>query len=239
MTHSTLKTTHLYQHSNGTHAVILLLFWALVFAGEAFRRAPLDVTLEFWTILPPLLFPVWLHHKWDLFLWTKTLTLIPIATIWCSIIRFRIDARWTRLGSFAILSVNIAEALFKDYLSKQGTWNRLNALSGLLLILKVLPSLDTLHIREDEPFDVLWSLSPCWIIGERVDMPPIVCHLYKELTFFTLKHTRFGTGCLSLLIMIIQSGVIQPSCLHPWHSPAETDTPPGSKHGVTLWHFTS
>ena len=195
---------HLYQHPNETNAVIILLFWALVFAGEAFRRAPLDVTLEFWTILPPLLFPVWLHYKWDLFLWTKTLSLIPIATIWASIIRFRIDAHWTRLGSFAVLSLNISEAVFLDCLSKQGTWNRLNALSGFLLILTELPSLDTLHIREDEPFDVLWSLGPCWMIGERVHMTRILCHLYKELTFFFLQHTRFGTGCWSMLIMIIQ-----------------------------------
>lgn len=155
------------------NAVILLLFWALVFAGEAFRIAPLDVTLEFWTILPPLLFPVWLHYKWDLFLWAKTLSLIPVATVWASIIRFRIDTRWTRLGSFAVLSLNIAEAVLVDLLSNQGTWNRFNALSGLFLILTELPSLDSLHIREVEPFDVLWSLGPCWMIGKRVDLPRI------------------------------------------------------------------
>jgi hypothetical protein len=166
MTHSKITTTHLYQLLNGTNASIVLLFWIIVVAGEAFRRLPLAVSLGFWMILPPLLFPVWLQYKWDFFLWTKLLSLIPVATIWCSIVRFGIDARWTRLGSFAILSMNIAEAACKDWLSNRCTWNRLNALSGLLLILTELPSIVTLQIREEEPNDILRSLGPCWIIGE-------------------------------------------------------------------------
>jgi hypothetical protein len=109
---------------------------------------------------------VWLQYKWDFFLWTKVLSLIPVATMWCSIVRFGIDARWTRLGFFATFSMNIAEAACKDWLSNRCTWNRLNALSGLLLILTELPSIVTIHISEEEPYDILWSLGPCWIIGQ-------------------------------------------------------------------------
>jgi hypothetical protein len=167
MTPSTIKTTHLYPHFTVATAAIILLFWIVVFAGEAFRTLPLDLTTEFWTILPPLLFPMWVRYKWDYFLWSKTLSLIPIATIWFSIIRYGIDARWTRLGSFAILSFNIAEAVAKDWLSNRDTWDRLNALSGLLLILTELPNIATLHIRKDEPNDILWSLGPCWITGKQ------------------------------------------------------------------------
>jgi hypothetical protein len=166
MTRSTIKTTHLYPHFNVATAAIILLFWIIVFAGEAFRTLPLDLTTEFWTILPPLLFPIWVRYKWDYFLWSKTLSLIPIATIWCSIIRFGINDRWMSLGSFGILSLNIAEAISKDWLSNRETWNRLNAVSGLLLILTVLPSIATIHIRTDEPNDILWSLGPCWIVGK-------------------------------------------------------------------------
>jgi hypothetical protein len=166
MTHSTMKTTHLFPHFNVATAAIILLFWIIVFAGEAFRALPLDLTTEFWTILPPLLFHVWVRYEWDCFLWFKILTLIPISTIWCSIIRFGINGRWTRLGSFGILSLNIAEAMCKDWLSNRDKWSRLNALSGLLLILTGLPSIVTIRIRTNEPNDVLWSLGPCWIMGK-------------------------------------------------------------------------
>lgn len=168
MKHST-SLRHLYHLFNETTLLLGLLFLVLVVVGEAFRRANLNDSLEFWTVIPPLLFPIWVHYwnTWDPILWIKTISLIPVAVIWCSIVRIGIDEYWTRLGSFLVLSTNIAEAVVKDALSKRErtTWNPLNALSGVLLIVSELPTLHTIRISEDGMREFLWSHGPSWIIG--------------------------------------------------------------------------
>jgi len=65
-----------------------------------------------------------------------------------------------------ILGANILEAAVADLVSslKEGNrnWNHLNAISGLLLILGELPSLNTIETRN---LDVAWSLGIPWIVG--------------------------------------------------------------------------
>lgn len=171
MKHS-IQTTHLNYFPSDTNIALLFLFWILVLAGDTFRRLPLTVSLDFWVVLPPLLFPRWVQYwnVWDLFLWAKTISLIPIAVIWCSIVRLGIDNdSWTQWGTFAVLSVNILEAITKDALSKREgeTWNKLNALSGILLILSELPTAHTARISNVGGMrDFIWEQGPCWIIGE-------------------------------------------------------------------------
>lgn len=131
----------------------------------------MDVALSFWVVIPPLLFPRWVRYWniWDLFLWTKLITIIPFVVIWGSIVRMEsVDKDLTRNGTFIVLSINIAEAVAKDFLSLQGrvSWNRLNALSGTLLILSELPTMYTIRISDDGMHDVLWEHGPSWIVGE-------------------------------------------------------------------------
>jgi hypothetical protein len=56
----------------------------------------------------------------DLFLWAKTISLIPIVVIWCSVLHLGINNDcWTQWGTFAVLSTNILEAvIIKDALPK-------------------------------------------------------------------------------------------------------------------------
>jgi hypothetical protein len=69
-----------------------------------------------------LLFPLWVQYwnVWDIFLWAKTISLIPIAVIWCSVLHLGINNDcWTQWGTFAVLSTNILEAvIIKDALPK-------------------------------------------------------------------------------------------------------------------------
>lgn len=176
MKHS-IQTTNLNHFLSDTNIALLCLFWILVLAGEAFRRLPLAESLNFWVVLPPLLFPLWVQYwnVWDLFLWAKTISLIPIAVIWSTVVRLGMDDSWTQWGTFAVLSTNILEAITKDALSKQGgeTWNQLNALSGILLILSELPTLHTARVSNDGRMqDFIWEQGPCWIIGESDKCAP-------------------------------------------------------------------
>jgi hypothetical protein len=56
----------------------------------------------------------------DLFLWAKTISLIPIAVIWCSVLHLGINNDcWTQWGTFAVLSTNILETvIIKEPLPK-------------------------------------------------------------------------------------------------------------------------
>eukprot|EP00978_Attheya_sp_CCMP212_P030377 scaffold111456_cov52-Attheya_sp.AAC.4 len=167
------KSSALEAYLKGPYSAILLLFLFLIAAGNMFRSLPLERTLEFWSIWPPLLLPTWLDHwnEWDLFLWIKTFSLIPVTVIWCTCIRFNtIDPKWTRLGSFFVLSVNILEAVTADLVSKRGkkSWSPLNAVGGFLLIYAEIPSLKSLRIIETEPYDVLWHLGTEWIIAYTI-----------------------------------------------------------------------
>ena len=184
--------TPLYYHPKKINLSLGLLFLVLVVAGEAFRRVELEESINFWTVVPPLLFPLWVQYwnVWDKFLWTKTISLIPFAVIWCSIVRQGIDISWTQLGTFFVLSFNIAVAVTKDLSSKRGrvTWNQLNALSGILLILSELPTLHTVRISDDEIHDFLWTHGPPWIIGECFNIVSyiIVCHHLHALFCFNI-----------------------------------------------------
>lgn len=179
-----IEITNLYLHPTDTNLALLVLFWVLVVGGETFRRAPLTESLNFWVVFPPLLFPIWVQYwnAWDWFLWAKTITLIPIAVIWCSNVRLGlVNDDWTQWGTFIVLSINILEAVAKDALSKEGraTWNQLNALSGIFLILNELPTLHTARISSDDMSDFLWKQGPCWIFGKHF------IHAYSSSTHAT------------------------------------------------------
>lgn len=165
-----IQATHLYHHPTETNLALGLLFWILVIAGETFRRVPVEESLQFWEVVPPLLFPLWVQYwnVWDLFLWAKTISLIPVAVVWSSVVRMGVGARLTRIGTFIVLSTNISEAVAKDMLTTQRRikWNRLNALSGILLILSELLTLHTARISNDGMRDFLWTHGPSWIIGK-------------------------------------------------------------------------
>jgi hypothetical protein len=163
----------------GAPTASALLFGVLVLAGEVFRILPLSVGFEFWLTLPLLLYPVWIANyggTWDWFLWTKTVTLMPVSMIWCYMVRFGyFTLSRTQWGTFVVLSTNIAEAVGKDLVlyatikrnkRTSSNWNHLNAISGILLILAELPSMYTMHINPDEPHDFLWESGACWVLGK-------------------------------------------------------------------------
>lgn len=164
-------STHLYYHPrNDIYLNLGLLFCILVFAGETFRRMDLETSLEFWVIFSLLAIPSWLEqyrYCWDWFLWIKTISLLPVAVVWCSLVRIGTSASATRIGSFLVLSVNIFEAILKD-LQPSGykIWNPLNACSGILLVLSEMLTMGTIRISTDGMSDFLWTHGQNWIIGE-------------------------------------------------------------------------
>jgi hypothetical protein len=147
-----------------------ILLAILVAAGKVFQHLSLLTLLDFWLYLPAHLLPLWLQYwnTWDTFLWTKTFSLIPVATVWCTVCRMGLDIDYIRLGSFIILSMNIAEASIKDVCSKRGapSWSPVNAISGALLILAECPSLRTINMGTTGTNDFLWTLGVPWIMGK-------------------------------------------------------------------------
>jgi len=147
-------------------ALLLVLF----VAGWALRRIPPWWTMAFWIACPLCLYPRWVckgWKVWDTFLWYKIFSFFPIATLWCTSTRLGFFPNSVyRKGSVVILGANILEAAVADLVSslKEGNrnWNHLNAISGLLLILGELPSLNTIETRN---LDVAWSLGIPWIVG--------------------------------------------------------------------------
>ena len=124
---------------------LFLLLFVLVCSGEAFRVCSISKTTEFWFVAPIILLPTWLQYEknhpksWDYFLWCKTISLMPLATLWISTCRTRIimnddtdedEATTSKLflplwaiqyGSFGVLTINVFEAITKDWFTTTTT----------------------------------------------------------------------------------------------------------------------
>ena len=173
------------------------LLVTLILAGRAFSDLPVWISAWFWTTVPVVLFPLWLleHWKrWDTFLWMKTVSLMPMATLWATACRLGAVQSMTlgrgsdrsvheanahvSQGCFLVLSINILEAGFKDVFfpsrdSKKAVRSLrfLNGISALLLIIAERPSLPFIELTRgaDKSYSysyILWPLGGPWVFGK-------------------------------------------------------------------------
>jgi hypothetical protein len=150
----------------------MMLFFVVVVAASEFRLTSRTINLGFWTIIPAMVLPIWLRfwRIWDTFLWSKLVSLIPVAVVSIEVSRRDGNPRVLQPVWFTLLSINIAEAVALDLLSKKGrrAWSPLNAISGVLLILSEIPSIHTIRISKNQTHDLLWTLGVPWIIAYTI-----------------------------------------------------------------------
>jgi hypothetical protein len=122
-----------------------------------------------------LLFPLWVQYwnVWDIFFWAKTISLIPIAVIWCSVLHLGINNDcWTQWGTFAVLSTNILEAvIIKDALPKprRRDMDSTECFQWCFLILSELPTWYAAQIVGWMQ-DFVWE--QVWIFGDSDKCAP-------------------------------------------------------------------
>jgi hypothetical protein len=140
-------------------------FTALALANELFRRSLVLTGLAF-IVFPAVMTPHWIRsERVDWFLWAKLYSVVG-GIVLMQLFRFTRVAKtaWGARVLWVVLFANILEAVVHDATSV-GIWHRLNALSGVLLILSQ-PSARDIHVDESSPHrDLVWDMRWGWILG--------------------------------------------------------------------------
>ena len=142
----------------------LVLLFILVITGIEFEsQLPLNAIVRFW-IACLLLYPVaWARNRWDPFLWAKSVSLIPLATVWCTLAREDwIPRKYVAPVTAIILAENIGLAAARDIVSGYSSfhWTFLNGISGVILILTMIPKRERIFLEDS---NYIWHLGWRWI----------------------------------------------------------------------------